>query len=49
MEQVLNRHVTCSSDADQPDAAGERGRSFYCRGGPITPLGDGKSKQYTST
>lgn len=32
-----------SSVTDQSDAAGERGQSFYCRGGPVAPLGDGKT------
>lgn len=31
-----------SPDADQPDAAGERGQPFHRGGGPVTPLGDGK-------
>lgn len=31
-----------SAAADQPDAAGERGQSFHCRGGPVAPLGDGE-------
>lgn len=32
-----------SSVTDQSDAAGERGQSFYSRGGPVAPLGDGKT------
>lgn len=36
-------HSSSSSVTDQPDAAGERGQSFYCRGGPVAPLGDGKT------
>lgn len=36
-------HSSSSSVTDQSDAAGERGQSFYCRGGPVAPLGDGKT------
>lgn len=40
----LNSSSSSSSSAaaDQPDAAGERGQSFHCRGGPVAPLGDGE-------
>lgn len=41
--EAANNHMTCSTDADQSDAAGERRRSFHCRGGPVTPLGDGEN------
>ena len=50
--QGANSHMTCPSDADQSDAAGERGRSFHRGGGPVTPLGDGKSpktREHTNT
>lgn len=39
----MNKMAHSSSVTDQSDAAGERGQSFYCRGGPVAPLGDGKT------
>lgn len=41
-------HMTSSTDADQPDAAGERRRPLHCRGGSVPPVGDGEIRTRSS-